>query len=64
LSILTDSKSILFVVPTLPEQLQDGLRVSLQALGEKWCPVYSPYGKWEYDMYTPKEMAWVCSKPD
>jgi hypothetical protein len=62
--ILTDSKSILFVVPTLPEQLQDGLRVSLQALGEKWCPVYSPSGKWEYDMYTSKEMAWMCSKPN
>jgi hypothetical protein len=64
LPILTDSKSILFVVPTLPEQLQDGLRVSLQTLGEKWCPAYSPSGKWEYDMYAPKEMEWVCSKPD
>ena len=64
LTILMDSKSILFVVPTLPEQLQVGLRVPLQMLGEKWCPVYSHSGKWEYDMYAPKEMEWVCSKPD
>jgi hypothetical protein len=63
LTVLTDPQSILFVVPTLPPDWQEGYRVSLQALGDLGCPVYSSSGKWEFDMYVPKAMAWMCIAP-
>jgi hypothetical protein len=56
-----DSKSIVIVIPTLPEEWQNGLRTSLEALGYHWCSVHTSYGKWVYDLYTPKGMEWVCS---
>jgi hypothetical protein len=61
LPLATDSRSILLVEPTLPEPWQEEIRVSLLELGEQWCPVYTLYGKWIFDLYVPKGEEWVCS---
>jgi hypothetical protein len=64
LPYVMDSRSIILVVPTLPQPWQEELRISLLALGEQWCPVYTSYRKWIYDLYIPKGMEWVCSVAD
>jgi hypothetical protein len=61
LPFVTDSRSVLIVVPTLPKLWQSELRISLQRLGEEWCPVYTSNRMWIYDLYAPKGMEWVCS---
>jgi hypothetical protein len=56
-----DSRSVILVVPTLPKPWQEQLRISLERLGDHWCSVHTAYGKWVYDLYTPKNLEWVCA---
>ncbi len=53
--------SVIFVLPSLPEEWRLGVQASLETAGFMQCPVSTPSGKWQYDMFVPKEMAWVCT---
>jgi hypothetical protein len=60
-SMEKDPRSVVFVMPTLPEEWRQGIQVSLESAGYRLCPVVTPSGKWQYDLFVSKEMDWVCS---
>jgi hypothetical protein len=63
-ALASDPGTVFVVLPTLNAEWRAGLQADLEGLGAERCSLYTPKGKWEFDLFYFPDLAGICPGRD